>query len=56
LSHDTSLTREQVEALIIHNDKDLYTTGWDQLSGWGRIDAYQTIAEYLLEHLESHCA
>jgi Subtilase family/FlgD Ig-like domain len=39
LSKDDNLTYGQVKTIIEHTAKDLSPSGWDDQTGWGRIDA-----------------
>lgn len=37
-SLDPDLTASQVSSLILANARDIYTSGWDDRTGWGQID------------------
>lgn len=38
-----TLTADQVAHVITSTARDVYTSGWDPRTGWGRIDAYAAI-------------
>ncbi len=41
-----TLTADQVAHVIISTAHDVYTPGWDQRTGWGRIDAQAAILKF----------
>ncbi len=43
LSYQPTLSQAQVADLIMQSAQDLGTPGWDESTGWGRIDAYTTL-------------
>lgn len=43
LSIKPSLNAEQVAQLIYENAKDIQSPGWDEFTGYGRIDVYKTL-------------
>lgn len=42
-SHNSSLTPQQINDYLIQNTADLGAAGWDQNTGWGRIDYTKTL-------------
>lgn len=44
LSLNPALTPDQVRGIIIISATDIGTPGWDDLTGWGRIDALTAVA------------
>jgi subtilisin family serine protease len=42
-SVEPTLTADQVANVITSTAHDVYTSGWDQYTGWGRIDAHAAI-------------
>jgi len=43
LSHDPTYTQEEVRQLLRLGAKDIEETGWDEKSGYGRMDAYKAV-------------
>lgn len=43
-SMEPDLTSDQVTYVITSTARDVYISGWDQRTGWGRIDAHAAIA------------
>jgi subtilisin family serine protease len=36
-------TAQQIRGVLISSAKDVWSSGWDWLTGWGRLDAYQAL-------------
>jgi thermitase len=51
-AHQPALTPVQVTYVITSTAKDVYTAGWDEFTGWGRIDARAAMQRLTLSHLE----
>jgi len=47
LSVQPNLSPAQVEDYLYKNAQDVGTPGWDELTGWGRIDAYKSLTAVL---------
>lgn len=40
--------RDRIEAILVETAKDLYTEGWDEETGWGRLDAKKALESTLM--------
>ncbi len=50
-SHNSTLTNVDVKDTIISSAEDIGTSGWDQYTGYGRINAEEALAAFLPEEV-----
>jgi subtilisin family serine protease len=51
-AYDPTLTAAQVTQIITSTAQDVHDPGWDERTGWGRIDAQAAITSLILPQLE----
>lgn len=51
-AYDPALTEAEISEIITGTARDVYDPGWDERTGWGRIDAQAALARLALPALE----